>query len=200
MLIGFDFGLTPAAVIGQYDEGVLTVFEEFTEINMGAIRFLDKVTAALRLNYPTHSDFKKDWRCFIDPAGFNRNDNDERQTAQTVAKHFNPAPGAIAWETRRKGVVELLMRLEKGKPSFQIFGTECPMLLKGFEGGYRFSDKNIELEPNKLRPIKDAFSHPHDALQYLCGGVQSLRISMPFKVPAPQYSTSKGKLNGQIRR
>jgi hypothetical protein len=186
MLIGFDFGLTPAAVVGQYEEGVLTVFEEFTEINMGAIRFLDKVTSELRLKYPTHSNFKEQWKCFIDPAGFNRNDNDERQTAQTVAKFFNPIPGAIAWETRRTSVVDLLMRLEKGKPSFQLFGQGNPMLLKGFEGGYRFSDKNIDIEPSKLRPIKDAFSHPHDALQYLCGGVRTLQRLRPVNIPQPK--------------
>jgi hypothetical protein len=200
MLIGFDFGLTPACVIGQYEEGVLTVFEEFTEMNMGAIRFLEKVTSELKLKYPTHSDFKKNWRCFIDPAGFNRNDNDERQTAQTVAKYFNPIPGAIAWEARRTGVVDLLMKLEKGKPAFQIFGQQCPMLLKGFEGGYRFSDKNIEIEPSKLRPIKDAFSHPHDALQYLCGGVRSLRADYKQTIPAPHYATSKGMNNGRLQR
>lgn len=197
MLIGFDFGLTPACVIGQLDEGVLTIFEEIVEINMGAVRFLDKVATHVKLHYPTHSELKKDWRCWIDPSGFNRNDNDERQTAQTVAKYFNPAPGAIAWETRRTSVVHFLMKLEKGKPAFQIYSKECPMLHKGFEGGYRFNDKAIDIEPSKLRPIKDAYSHPHDALQYLCGGAKGLTRTFNTVIPNPQYSTSKGMNNGR---
>lgn len=200
LLIGIDFGLTPAAVIGQYEAGTLTIFKEFTENNMGAIRFMDKITSELRLLYPTHSDFKKDWKCFIDPAGFNRNDNDERQTAMTVAKYFNPTPGAIAWEGRKASVTELLLKLNNGAPAFQIYGRECSMLVKGFEGGYRFSDKNFEIEPNKLRPIKDAYSHPHDALQYLCGGVQGLKRAMPINIPNPQYSTSRGALNERQNR
>lgn len=196
MIIGVDFGLTPAAVIGQYEEGIFTVFKEYVEINMGAVRFMEKVTNDLKMLYPTHSDFKKNWKCFVDPAGFNRNDNDEKQTAQTVAKYFNPIPGAIAWEARRTGVVELLMKLEMGKPAFQIYGKECPVLLKGFEGGYRFSDKGVDIEPNKLRPIKDSYSHPHDALQYACGGVRSLKQSINFNIPTPKYANNRG-LNGR---
>ena len=197
MIIGIDFGLTPAAVIGQYEDGVFTVFKEYTEVNMGAIRFMEKVTSDLRLLYPTHSDFKKNWKCYIDPAGFNRNDNDERQTAMTVAKYFSPIPGAIAWEARRTAVVDLLIKLELGKPTFQLYAKDCPMLYKGFEGGYRFSDKNVEIEPNKLRPIKDSYSHCHDALQYACGGVRAMRSAMPFSIPQPKYATSKGALNGR---
>jgi hypothetical protein len=199
MIIGFDFGLTPAAVVAQFEAGTLTVFQEYCEINMGAIRFLDKVTQDLRMRYPTKSDFKKDWLCFIDPAGFNRNDNDERQTAQTVGKYFTPMPGPIAWETRRTAVVELLMKLNKGTPAFKIFGQECPMLLKGFEGGYRFSDKSIDIEPNKLRPIKDAFSHPHDALQYVCSGVRTISRQMSRTIPKPEYfAKSKGNSHGRV--
>lgn len=196
MMIGIDFGLTPAAVIGQFDDGVLTIFKEYVEINMGAVRFMEKITSDLRLLYPTHSDFKNQWKCFVDPAGFQRNDNDERQTAMTVAKYFNPAPGAVSWEARRLGVVEFLLKLEKGDAAFKLYSKECPMLHKGFEGGYRFAEKAVDIEPNKLRPIKDAYSHPHDALQYLCGGVKALRAALRAAVPTPKYATSKGALDG----
>ena len=203
MMIGFDFGLTPSAVVAQYENGRLIIFKEYVEINMGAIRFLDKVTADIRLRFPTKPDLKKDWRCFIDPAGLNRNDNDERTCAQVVGKFFNPAPGAIAWEQRRNGVVEFLMRMTKDGPAFQIYGRECPMLLKGFEGGYRFSDKAVDIEPNKLRPIKDAYSHPHDALQYVCGGVRSINTQLKATIPRAIYSITnhpkEGLFNGGQR-
>lgn len=195
MLIGFDFGLTPACVIGQFVETQLIIFKEFVEINMGIDRFLEKVIPELHRLYPTHSDLRK-WRCFIDPAGFSRKDTDERTTAMSVAKHFNPAPGPIAWEARRKAVVHYLMRLDKGEPAFQIYGRGCPVLVKGFEGGYRFDDKAVDIEPSKLRPLKDAYSHPHDALQYLCAGVQTLVTETKKQIPTPAYGQQGVKRYG----
>lgn len=193
MLIGFDFGLTPAAVIGQYEAGTLTVFREFTEINMGAVRFIEKVTTELRLAYPTFSDFKKNWKCYIDPSGFFRSDTDESTCANIVAKYFVPAPGPIPFEERKNAVLHFLMLLNKGVPAFQVYERQCPITVKGFEGGYRFSDKAVELEPNKLRPIKDLYSHPHDALQYLCAGVRFLVTTTSKAIPKPAYFPKQEK-------
>lgn len=195
MLIGLDFGLTPAAVVAQYADGVLTIFKEYVEVNMGAIRFMDMLTADLRLRYPGF-DFKKNWKCFIDPSGLFRSDTDESSCAQIVAKYFVPIPGPVAWEQRRNAVVSQLIKLNKGIPAFQLYARECPVLFKGFEGGYRFSDKNVELEPNKLRPLKDSYSHPHDALQYVCSGVKSLTQSAMKQMPKPTYF-AKGATNGR---
>lgn len=191
MLIGFDFGLTPAAVVGQYENGVLTIYKEYVEINMGASRFVPKVIADLRMRFPTKSDLRKDWKCFIDPSGINRADTDESSCAQVLMQNgFTPIPGPIAFEERRKSVVHFLMQMTKDGPAFQIFGQECSMLVKGFEGGYRFSDRAVDLEPNKLKPIKDAFSHPHDSLQYVCSGVKGLMSSARLHIPVPKYSVT----------
>lgn len=187
MLIGLDFGLTPAAVIAQYESGVLTIFKEYVEVNMGAIRFMDMLVTELRLNYPSFTDFKKNWHCFIDPSGISKSDTDESSCAQVVGQYFNVTPGPIAWEERRNAVVGLLIKLSKNTPAFQLYAKECPVLFKGFEGGYRFSDKNVELEPNRLRPVKDSFSHPHDALQYVCAGVKGLVQATARQIPKPQY-------------
>jgi hypothetical protein len=61
------------------------------------------------------------------------------------------------------------------------------MLVKGFEGGYRFSDKSVDLEPNKLRPIKDIYSHSADATQYLCAGLMEITSSIKKSIPSPIY-------------
>jgi hypothetical protein len=195
MLIGLDWGLTPAAVIGQYEEGILTIFEEITEINMGALRFMERVTAHLRLKYASHSDFKKNWKCFADPAGLAKAQSDESTCFQEAGKYFNVTPGPIAFEERKNSVTRFLMRLEKGKPSFQVFAKDAPILLKGFEGGYRYDEKSLEIEPNKIRPIKDLHSHPHDALQYLCSGVNEVVIRNQKAIPTPVYFP-KGLVHG----
>jgi len=196
MLIGIDWGLTPAAVIGQFDEGILTIFEEVVFINMGAIRFMERIAAHIRMKYPSHSDLKKNWKCFADPAGVAKAQSDEVTCFQVASRYFNVTPGPVAWEERRNSVVRFLMQLEKGTPAFQIYGRECPMLLKGFEGGYRFSDKSFDVEPNKLRPIKDAYSHPHDACQYLCAGVRDVIQTSSRAVPVPAYFPNRGIKHG----
>jgi len=193
MLLGFDFGLTPAAVVAQLQEETLVIFHEFVEINMGADRFSDKVMQELRLRYPTFGDFKKNWLTYIDPSGVFRKDTDETTCAGILNKKgFRCIPGPVTWEERRHGVLHWLQRLSsEGTPAFQIYSKGCSMLIKGFEGGYRFSEKNAEIAPNKLRPIKDQFSHPHDALQYLCAGIRALNRKTGKAIPRPYYSTNK---------
>jgi len=196
MLIGFDFGLTPAAVIGQMQEDQLVIFEEIVEVNMGATRFYEKVANHIRLHYPAFSDLRRNWLCFIDPAGLQKSQTDESTCAQALAgpdgRGFIPRPGPIAWEARRKAVVEFLQKLTPRGPAFQIYAPKCPILVKGFEGGYRFSERGTDIEPNKLRPIKDSFSHPHDALQYLCGGIRDVTAAAKRAIPRPSYTITNG--------
>lgn len=201
MLIAFDFGLTPAAVIAQFENGRLTIFKEYVEVNMGALRFVPKVIADIRMRWPSKSDLRKDWRCFIDPSGVNRSDTDESSCAQILsASGFAPAPGPIAFEERRKAVGNFLMQMTKEGPAFQIYGNECPTLVKGFEGGYRFDAKAVDKEPNKLRPVKDSFSHPHDCLQYVCAGVRGLQSSFKLNIPKPMYGlTAEGNNHGRFK-
>lgn len=198
LLIGLDFGLTPAAVIGQFEDGILTIFEEITEINMGALRFMDKVATHIRLKYPTHSNLKKDWKCFADPAGQARAQSNETTCFQEVARYFDPIPGPIAFEERRNAVTRFLMKLEKGTPAFKIYGKQCPILLKGFEGGYRFDDKAIAISPLKISPIKDLYSHSHDALQYLCHGVRDAVRTASISIPKPVYFPKELKHGSRI--
>lgn len=196
MMIAFDFGLTPAATVCQYSEGRLTFFKEYVEINMGAERFIETVVIPdLRLRFPQWSDLKKDWVCSYDPAGNGKSDTDERSCALILSKHFNIRPGLITWESRRHAVVHFLKGLTPEGPAFQIYSRECPISVKGFEGGYRFADSSVEVEPSKVRPIKDAFSHPHDTIQYNCGTVLALskRGTGSSPVPRPQYAGINGR-------
>jgi hypothetical protein len=194
MLVGVDFGLTPAAVIGQYQEETLVIFDELVEVNMGSDRFAEKLARHIRMKYRTHTDLKRNWLCFIDPAGLQRNQKDETSCALSLmSQGFVPAPGPIVWEQRRKGVVEFLRKMTKDGPGFRIYASDCPVLTKGFEGGYRYSDKAVEIEPTQVRPVKDAHSHPHDALQYLCCGITEKVIQARRAVPRPVYSISETK-------
>lgn len=198
MLVGVDFGLTPAAIIAQYQNETLVIFEELVEVNMGSDRFSEKLSSLIKMKYRTHTDLRKNWLCFIDPAGLQRNQKDESSCAMSLmAQGFVPAPGPIVWEERRKGVVGFLKQMTKDGPAFKLFGPGCPVLLKGFEGGYRYAEKSVAIEPNTVRPVKDAHSHPHDALQYLTWGIKDTVQRARRLVPRPVYSITEGRTNGR---
>lgn len=193
LLIGFDFGLTPAAIICQKVNTRLFAFKEFVAVNMGFSRFLPLIMQELALLYPPWRDYAKDWIAFIDPSGAFRKDTDEGTCAKILdEKGFKKiVPGPIAFEERRKSVETFLMKMEGGKPCFQISEEGCPMLLKGFRGGYMFPDGQDEIEPTKLRPLKNEFSHPHDALQMITAEILKMTRKMQVNIPKPSYIGTK---------
>jgi hypothetical protein len=192
MIIGVDFGLTPAAVICQLQGNTLVVLRELTEFNMGAKRFTEKLTKFLLSEFPNRPRFDKDYVMFVDPSGFFRKDTDENTCAQILRDAgFKPLPGPVAWEERRTSVEKFLTTMNKGKPSLVVQLEQCKMLVKGFEGGYMYSDGAFEIEPNKIRPVKNEFSHCHDAFQYVCSGITKIKVkSGRTKIPDMGYSFS----------
>ena len=199
LLIGFDFGLTPAAIIAQLQGESFCVLKEYIEINMGARRFAKMVAEDLRTRYPFWSNLKKDFLCYVDPSGFKKAESDETSAALEVAEYFNPEPGAITFEDRRKSVEQYLVRVSKGEPCFKISIPDCPVLVRGFEGGYRYPEKN----QGELKPIKDEHSHPHDALQMITSRISILVKKRTASIPAPSYHqqrTQDGRTNEKFYR
>lgn len=192
LLRGWDFGLTPACVVAQYVEGQLRVLREYVSFNEGADTFIPRIKAELMMRYTRWSDQKEHWRDYIDPSGFNRSQTDMSQCAQYLREAgMQPFPGPMLWEQRRKAVEHFLTRHAEGRPCFQLDLAECPTLNAGFEGGYRYPEKVSEIEPAKVRPIKDKHSHPHDALQYVCHAVISFRPHRHSNIPRPSYGWSR---------
>ncbi len=163
LLRGWDFGLTPACVVAQLQGRTLVVLHEFTELNMGADRFSELVLPKCQILYP---GFK--WIDCIDPAGANRDQSDEGSCAKILdSKGLQCIPGAYAFEERKKSVTRFLTTFDESGANFQLDIRNCPVLLRGFEGGYRYPDSVLGKEPERLKPLKDEHSHPHDALQYI---------------------------------
>jgi hypothetical protein len=69
----------------------------------------------------------------------------------------------------------------------QIDARFNPVLIEGFAGGYQYPEHAAENEPAKLRPLKNAWSHVHDATQYLAGGATALARKHNITLTAPSY-------------
>lgn len=165
LIIGFDAGLTPAAIIGQQDPfGRILVLDELTSENMGAQRFCrEKLKPLLSRKYRDYAIHLE-----VDPACKQRAQTDEKSVAQVLEKELGVKPKGADSNTLvdRLGAVDnVLNRLVEGKPGY-IIDPSCKVLIRGFTSGYRYPVNNKGVKGDS--PEKNAYSHPHDANQYLC--------------------------------
>lgn len=189
ILMGADFGLTPAAIFGQLlVDGRWQIIDELTADGCGVTRFAQTLNKYVAENYPDHAEIydeelKKRLKLpsanepcagWGDPAGADRGQNDEKTALDIMNEHTNwkwrPAPTNV-FTMRREVVVAALNRMVDGNPGILI-SPKCLKLRKGFNSGYHF--KLIQTGGGSPvtheTPVKNEFSHPHDGLQYLLLG------------------------------
>lgn len=190
LLIGWDFGLTPAAILGQLVGRQLRILREFIEVNGSISKLAPAVLNYLQTSYLPWLRDADQISHYVDPAGFQRAQTDERTCADVMRTVFGQGsrifPGPVDWESRRKGVEDYLTKIYGEGPAL-IVSDECPVLIEGFNGGYMYPEKAIEIEPARITPLKNKFSHPHDGLQYMCAGATALRRAYRITLPTPTY-------------
>lgn len=190
LLLGWDSsGLTPACVLAQLHGDRLVVIREIIGIGMGAVRFVPHVAGLITLHYPQITSLEQTIS-FIDPAGLKRSETNEQTYMQYIIRggFKNVRPGPMTWEKRKESVDRLLVGLSGGLAKIQLYERDCPVLVAGFKGGFRYPDSVTNVEPDKVRPVKDIHSHPHDALQYLCGGLENYKKEhYNINIPTPSY-------------
>jgi hypothetical protein len=198
LIIGVDFGLTPSMILGQLDGPQLRILSEHTAL--GSIDKLAKaVWSHLSMHYENWVKFPDMIFTVIDPAGTQRAQTDERtcMSMLTAAGFKKISLGPIDWETRRSSVEHFLTTFSKQGAGLLVSEVGCPTLVQGFTGGYKFSEQVYEIEPMKARPLKNNFSHPHDALQYLAHFAhgkqkQHNRYHNNDNLKGPHYGFQKG--------
>lgn len=178
IIIGMDFALNPSAVFCQYTpSGSFNVLRELIGENMPLRTFIQQM---LR---PVVSSYYPRMRLIVcgDPAGVARSQTDGSTCYQELA-----AAGLIARPARtnsfqaRFGAVDsLLTRLSEGKAMFQL-DPSCVMLHKGFLGEYKFPEVYSRIQRDTITqdtPLKNLYSHPHDALQYAALGYEYIQMA-----------------------
>ncbi len=171
LLLGFDFGRTPACIIGQVTPmGALHILDELVvdvEGNgMGLRKFLSTVVRPhINKHYPlAHSIFVKG-----DPAGSARGQMTEENCFDVLEDEGFPGdPASTNLPDLRIETVEYFLNLSIGDGPGLLLSPTCKVLRKGFLGGYQFERLQISGETRfKDQPKKNRYSHPHDGLQYL---------------------------------
>lgn len=183
LYLGWDFGLTPAVVLGQLTpRGQLRILDELTAESMGIRQFTrDVVKPFLAQKYPKFRVVSVG-----DPAGSGRAQTDERTCMDELAAAGIATLPARTNElvARREAVAGFLTKMSDGKPSF-LLSPSCRMLRRGFLGGYQFERIKVAGERYRDSPAKNAYSHPHDALQYLALEVETGPVASKRQAQTP---------------
>lgn len=165
LILGFDFGLTPACSICQLTaRGQLVVLGELFAKDMGPRQFArDIVRPHLTMNYPTHT-----FQAVGDPSGMAGKDTEEKTYFMDLAEEGIACVPAISntFSARREAVARYLTKMIDGQAGL-IVNTTCDMTRRGFNGRYQYRRIQIAgAERYKDVPDKNDYSHIHDALQY----------------------------------
>jgi hypothetical protein len=164
LIIGMDFGLTPACTISQVDTfGRFLTYADIISDGMGTLRFVrEKLKPLLANKFPGMPVL-----IIGDPAGTQRAQTDERSVFDILRQEgFRVIPAKSNSVVARLSAVDsLLTRISDGKPAMLI-DPGCRNLINALRGGYRYKIKTTGDIDDK--PEKNKYSHVADAFQYAC--------------------------------
>jgi hypothetical protein len=189
LYVGIDFGLTPAAVIGQkLTTGTFVIFDELATWDMGAVSFGKLLKEKLNHDY---RDFKQ-IEVYGDPAGTGRSQSDESTPFQMLQNQGIDAYPTYTndFEIRREVPADYMLRLAfDGTPAFQI-RPGAPTVRKACGGGYKYTRLQVTGEDRFHDvPDKNKYSHAGDALQYLMlGAVGGDRVVGSYSTTPIDYT------------
>lgn len=186
--VGIDFGLTPAAAIGQITaSGQFQIIDELVAFDMGAMNFGKMLHEKLSREYCGCT-----LEIYADPAGEQRAQTDEVTPFMILSNQ-----GIDAWPTytndftiRREAVSDYMQRLDfNGQPAF-IVGPKATMCRKALGGGYKYKRMQVSGEERfQDKPDKGKYSHIGDAIQYLfLGAVGGDRVIGGYGTQEIDYS------------
>ena len=193
IILGFDFGLTPACVICQLTPtGQLRFLRELVCERGGIKQFVtDHVKPMLTNTFPGIPIISVG-----DPAGGQASQADSDVTCFSQLEELGlstvPAPTNL-FLLRRQAVIDRLTRTVDGEPALLI-DPSCKMLRKAFIGGYKFERIQVSGQDERFKdvPSKNKFSHVSDAAQYVCSHVDTIKKHTTAALPPPPPSNWEG--------
>ena len=193
LIIGWDFGLTPACVVMQLSpRGQLLVLKEYVADGMGIRSFAESIVIpSIAKDFP----YCKVGMSIADPAGNHRSEIIEEMSCIGELSSLNiPTRGARTndIDPRLGSVRYFLNKMVDGKPGLVLDRRNCPVLFKGFVKDYVYARVAVSGEERyKDKPNKNMASHPMDALGYGCLEIASDRImqdKMADRKPVDMYN------------
>jgi len=166
IVVGLDFGLTPAALFGQrLPSGKWIVFDELPMEGIGTESFAKLLGPMLR---GTYAGFE--FEIYGDPAGRDKHETSEKCSFEILEAHGIPAMPAAPnnnYTRRREAAALPFTRIVDGEPGVTI-SPKCKVFRKGMKGGYQYKRVQIAGDARyKDAPDKNKYSHICEAGQYM---------------------------------
>jgi hypothetical protein len=169
LMIGQDFGRTPASLIAQIDiHGRLVIYREVTSVDMGIEKFcVSSLRTMMQTQFLGFNAFM-----IADPSGRYKGQQGEESSFDILKRlsfKVYPAP-TNDLEPRLRAVEQLFLRSINGGGAILIDGVNCPQLVHALKFNYRYKRKktgDLDETPDKSHPWSDLA----DCLQYLALGV-----------------------------
>lgn len=166
LLIGQDFGRDPCSAIFQMDtRGRLICLEEVIAEDIGLEGHIEKNLRPV-LMQPRY--FGIPIIIIGDPAGTAKSTIYEETTFDVLKRMgFQTVPAPTNdLDKRLRAVESWLLKQNDGTGSVLFDRDLCPKIIRGLAGGYRYARTRTGVR--KLLPDKNEYSHPLDAVQYVC--------------------------------
>lgn len=166
LLIGQDFGRDPCSAIFQMDpRGRLICLEEVIAEDIGLEGHLEKSLRPV-LMQPRYIGIPV--VMIGDPAGTSKSTIYEETTFDVLKRMgFQAVPAPTNdLDKRLRAVESWLLKQNDGTGSILFDKQRCPTIIRGLAGGYRYARTRTGVR--KPLPDKNEYSHPLDAVQYVC--------------------------------
>lgn len=189
LVLGVDFGRTPAAAILQIDPVLqqYRAIDEFCATSMSAASFGPELFRYIVQNYPNVR--KTGLRGWGDPAG-----DREGQTVETTPIQMlrgaglpiqpSPVPSNNTLIRRSAASRAFARNVMNGQPAVMI-SKKCKLLRRGAQGGFQFRRLQVAgKERYSEQPDKNMYSHVCEGFEYaLVGEGEGINNLYPDEVP-----------------
>jgi hypothetical protein len=190
IIIGQDFGRTPACLFGQIDNrGRLIIFDEITSEDMGIEQF---ATTKMRPMLMNEKYMGRKIFMVADPKGRDKSQTNEDSPFDVLKRlgfDVYAAPTNNI-DPRLRAVEQMLLHQVDGGPQL-IISSACGNLTQAMKYWYRYRRKQtgiLEDKPEKTHPWSDVA----DCLQYMCMstnanylGTVMAKMNPPVRKPPP---------------
>ena len=179
LVVGLDFGLTPAAVFMQQTAtGQWQVIDELVTDDMAADQFGQLLGERIRSDWRGH-----DVEVWGDPAGDQRSQVDAQTPFMVLRAQGiqarparSPSGNPNDFELRRQAVAQHLTRMDMAGEPGLVISPQCRYLRRAMAGGYKYRQLQVSGDERfNAEPEKNIYSHVAEALQYAMVGAGQAR-------------------------
>lgn len=187
IIVGLDFGRSPAALLMQCLRGRWYALREFVAVDMGANKFAPLLKTELAQRFPGFAV-----QFWGDPSGGYRGQNDDSTPFDIFSAHgmrVRPAPGQNKDSLRKEAMEAVLTRQVEGRPALLI-DPSCTTFIAGMAGGYHLRRLKVSGERYGEEPEKNQYSHVCEAGEYaVLGGGEGRGVVLAGSEPAKPVQT-----------